>query len=202
MFYPTLMNLFHPLINSMSEKQKKELKKNSGKYVAGIELHFSKLIEEEILNKTLIEEIFEYLVEFKLDNAYFLINPKDRVKALVEIYIHYIKSRVEPDKNLGICILETSIAGTQYIPNITEIISSLNNGDKLKLIWEKNNSFDKNAIKVLVKNKKLGYIPRNKNQDLIFLLKQKYKLFAVLKRVIWNNDFVKIKILVYLKDKK
>ncbi len=202
MFYPILMKLFHPLINSMSEEQKKDLKENSAKYIEGIQTHFSKFIEEEMLNETLLEEIFEYLVEFKLDNTYFLTNPQDRVEALVEIFLHYIKSRIEPDKNLGICILETFVAGTQYIPDITELISSLNNGDKLKLTWGKNNPFDKNAIKVLVKNNKLGYIPRNKNQNLIFLLKQEYKLFAILKRVNWVDDFVKIKILVYLKKEK
>lgn len=198
MFYPTLMKQFHILINSMSEKQKEELKKNSEEYMPGIELHFSKFIEEEILNETLFEEIFEYQMEFNLNNTYFLTNPNDRVKALSEIYIHYIKNRVEPDKNLGICILEISLAGTQYISDITEIISSLKNSDKLELIWEKNNPFDKNAIKVLADGRKLGYIPRNKNENLIFLLKQEYKLFGVLKRVIWNSDFVKIKVLIYL----
>lgn len=198
MFYPTLMKQFHILINSMSEKQKEELKKNSEEYMPGIELHFSNFIEEEILNETLFEEIFEYQMEFNLNNTYFLTNPNDRVKALSEIYIHYIKNRVEPDKNLGICILEISLAGTQYISDITEIISSLKNGDKLELIWEKNNPFDKNAIKVLADGRKLGYIPRNKNENLIFLLKQEYKLFGVLKRVIWNSDFVKIKVLIYL----
>lgn len=200
MFYPTLMRQFHPLINSMSQKQKIELRENSEKYIDGIQSHFNKLVEDEISNEILIEEIFDYQMEFSLDNTYFLTNPNDRAKALSEIYIHYIQSRIEPDKSLGICISEISLAGTQFVSDITDFISTLNNGDRLELIWEKNNPFDSNAIKVLADDKKLGYIPRNKNQDLIFLMEQEYKIFAMLKRITWKTEFVNIKVLVYIEN--
>ncbi len=202
MFYPNLMKLFHQLINSMTIEQKNELKISPDKFVDSIVSHFKIVIDTETNNEYLLEEIFKYQEEFSFEQIYFLTNPNDRATAITDIYIHYIQKRIEPDKNLGICLFETQVAGTNYISEISEKINAIQNGDILNIIWEKNNPFDENALKVIYDNQKFGYIPKDKNKNLIFLLNQNYKLFAVLKRVVWNEHQVKIKILVYIEKQE
>ncbi|QDF28546.1 HIRAN domain-containing protein [Halarcobacter anaerophilus] len=200
MFYPNLMEMFHPLIGSMTLEQKNNLKKDNSKFFDSIVEHFKLLLQNKIDNKHILEEIYSYQEEFSLEQCYFLTNINDRAKAITQIYLHYITTRVEPDKLLGICLFEIIVAGTSYVDGISEKIDNLKNGEKLKLDREKNNPYDKNAIKVLSKRGKLGYIPKQKNKDLIFLMEQDYKLFAILKRVVWTKESIKIKIYVYCEN--
>jgi len=50
-----------------------------------------------------------------------------------------------------------NIAGVQY--SDYQLASTIKAGDSLKLIWEKANKFDPNAIRIEWKGIKLGYVP-------------------------------------------
>lgn len=73
--------------------------------------------------------------------------------------------RIEMPFKKEILALETFVAGTHYVRGIKKLAKALSPGDEVKLIREPKNEHDEKAI--LVKNadnKKLGYVPRARNE--------------------------------------
>lgn len=202
-FYPSMMNYFHPIINSLTKNQKKEFKTNPQKFEEALYDRFIELINQGRYifddDDKIFEEILDYNEQYNLELEFLTFSPHGRAKALVAIFTHYYITRVEADKSKGIALFEIEVAGTNYVNNIQEITNKLQNGDRLSVVWEKLNPYDTHAMKITtLMDEKIGYIPKSKNLDIVYLLKQEYIIFAVLKRVIWNIDHVKIKIIVYI----
>jgi len=78
--------------------------------------------------------------------------------------------------------IEFEIAGTSHYINPKKFKNILKINDNLTLIHEKDNEYDKNAIKIIItKNNKqylLGYVPRYYNKQLIELLNNGIKYSA------------------------
>lgn len=59
------------------------------------------------------------------------------------------------------------ITGTKYVdPSALEIIKTLSKGDNLSLVAEPDNAYDSDAIAIYYDDDKLGYVPREVNQDM------------------------------------
>lgn len=70
-----------------------------------------------------------------------------------------------------ILVLETPVAGIFHVKGIHRLIRKLKKGDPIVLVREPKNAYDRLAV--LVRNaegKKLGYIPRAKNEVLANLM--------------------------------
>jgi HIRAN domain len=199
-FYPNLMNLFHPLLNSMPKAQRESFRKNPTPFQGGLQERFLEIFRQNIELDLILKEIFDYFERYDLKQNYFLANPNDRASALAEIFTHYVQMRIEPSREVGAALFEAEIAGCNYVPNISEIAQNIKEGERLVLEREKQNPYDKKAIKVLTASGvKLGYIPKEQNQNLVYLLEQEYKIFAIFKRVVWDSERVRLKAIVYLK---
>jgi hypothetical protein len=66
-------------------------------------------------------------------------------------------------KQIELC--RFSIAGVQY--NDYQCCKNLRAGAKLALIWERNNKYDSNAIRISCDGIKLGYVPKGEFQDML-----------------------------------
>ena len=102
-------------------------------------------------------------------------------------------------------LISVDIAGLYYGENIDEIFFELKKGTVLDLYREKNNVYDKKAIKIKYKDNKLGYVPRKHNIILANMMDAGKKVYALVEKAgtdsIYENDvyrFVNIKI--YLKE--
>jgi len=115
-----------------------------------------------------LENIFKSIYEntelkllHKLANQNLLLDQKKLVKVVTKLFLYYLKEIKLPNSSLGLCVGEFYLAGTQFIDNMGELIQSLNINDKVSLVHEKNNPYDKRAVKVqTTDNIKLGYIAR------------------------------------------
>ena len=75
----------------------------------------------------------------------------------------------------------SKINGSTFVPNGQQLISQLKSGDELLLEREPENTYDKNAIRVMNSSKqKLGFIPKD--------------TAANLSKNIDNNDIVKVSV--------
>ncbi|TAH44002.1 MAG: hypothetical protein EYC69_01325 [Bacteroidetes bacterium] len=66
-------------------------------------------------------------------------------------------------------LLKFGIRGFQYYRG-PDLIHSMRKGDKLTIVREPDNKFDKNAIALYYQNQKIGFVPREKNAVLSRLL--------------------------------
>jgi len=203
-FYPLLMHEFHTILNTLSISQKKALKNRPETFKEALQERFDEVVHtfeyDELRQVAFLEEMRDYKEHFLIEEESFYFSPKERAKCLVRLFLHYTTTRIEPDKQLGIALCEVHLAGTAYVKGIEEITQKMINGQRIVLQWEKENPYDKYAIKAITQEgQKLGYIPREKNRDFIYLLEQEYELFAVLKRVVWAKDRLDIKLIVYVK---
>lgn len=77
----------------------------------------------------------------------------------------------------------------------------MNKGEKLKLIREPENKYDRLAIRINdSKGNKLGYIPRAKNEVLASLMDAGKLIYAVLDEKITDSYDVDIKVSVFMQD--
>ena len=67
------------------------------------------------------------------------------------------------------CLLRFHVRGFQYYHG-TELLSLMNAGDSLKLVREPKNRFDENAIALHYRDKKIGFVPAEKNEVLSKLM--------------------------------
>ena len=85
--------------------------------------------------------------------------------------------RAAPPGETPTLLLATTIAGFQYHGG-EKILSSLREGQPLRLVREPTNRFDTRAIAVYWRERKLGYIPRADNPILCNLMDDGYRLKA------------------------
>ena len=100
-----------------------------------------------------------------------------------------------------ILLFDSHVAGTTYVPEIAALAEQIHEGDLLQLCREPENSHDSLAIKVLdVQGKKLGYIPRSWNTIPAHLMDGGKLLFAKVTSKELIDEWLRIKIQVYLRD--
>ncbi len=79
-----------------------------------------------------------------------------------------------------IFLMNTMINGAMHVKTIYKQAKALQKGDRLTLRLEPKNKYDEKAILVLdPKGKKLGYIPRVKNEVLYHLMDAGKELFGI-----------------------
>jgi hypothetical protein len=103
--------------------------------------------------------------------------------------------------NDEILSLECVVAGTSYIENIFEIEENLEKGQILDLKREPNNKFDGFAIVIYnEEGKKIGYIPRDKNETLARLMDAGKWFYAKVQEITWEGNWLKIYLEIYLRE--
>lgn len=99
-----------------------------------------------------------------------------------------------------IYLLECHIAGTGYL-DLDEIEPELNAGDPLLFRREPDNFFDHLAVAIYdQKERKLGYLPRAKNEVPARLMDAGKLLFGKIETKERVNNWLKIMVRVYMKD--
>lgn len=106
-----------------------------------------------------------------------------------------------------IFLMETMINGAMYTRGIRKRAASLKEGDRVVLKLEPKNKFDDKAILVNMEDgRKLGYIPRVKNEVLYHLMDAGKHLFGIVKggdigeNLDPNDNWIEIFINVYMND--
>ncbi|MDD5960233.1 MAG: HIRAN domain-containing protein [Methanobrevibacter wolinii] len=100
-----------------------------------------------------------------------------------------------------IYLINIHVAGLYYIEYIDEILSDMKIGDILKLSREKCNRYDSYAILIKYNNKKVGYVPKNKNLILANLMDGGKELYGVITSLSEPfENYKSIKCDVFLKD--
>ena len=99
-----------------------------------------------------------------------------------------------------IFLIETHVAGTSHVA-IREIEPGLALESTLILRRETNNPHDALAILILADDgRKLGYVPRDRNEILARLMDAGKFLFARLESKQWQGDWLRIAARVFLRD--
>ena len=106
-----------------------------------------------------------------------------------------------------IFLMNTMINGAMHVETIHEQAKALKRGNRLTLMLETENIYDEKAILVLdPKGRKLGYIPRIKNEVLYHLMDAGKALFGVVQdgdigeKLDEDDDWIEIFIDVYMCD--
>ncbi len=99
-----------------------------------------------------------------------------------------------------IFLIETHVAGTSHVP-IREIEPTLAEGAMLVLRREPENAHDELAILILSGDgRKIGYVPRDRNEILARLMDAGKLLFAHLERKEWKGDWLRVSARVFLRE--
>jgi len=98
-----------------------------------------------------------------------------------------------------ILVLECLVAGTSF-RNLQKIEPELLNKVKLEMVREGKNEHDEFAVALQFNSKKVGYIPRDKNEVIARLMDAGKSFFATIEAKEWEGNWLKIEIKVYLKD--
>lgn len=100
-----------------------------------------------------------------------------------------------------IFLLECHVAGTSHVPNVEDLEPSLELQTVLVFQREPQNPHDKLAILILTQTgRKLGYVPRDRNEVLARLMDAGKLIFGRLERKEWVEDWLKLEIRAYLRD--
>lgn len=106
-----------------------------------------------------------------------------------------------------ILLMHTMINGCMHVKNIHRLAKQLNPGDRVKLVLEPDNPADHRAIMIRdKKDRKIGYIPRKKNEVLFHLMDAGKYLYGIVIRgdigpnVDMHNNWIKIFINVFMTD--
>ncbi len=86
---------------------------------------------------------------------------------------YYITGEQIPKRRL---LLRTKVVGMDFISGIEEVLSKIGVGDYIHLMLEPDNRYDRNAIAVMFRGDKIGYIPRGQNEVLANLMNQDVEL--------------------------
>lgn len=78
-----------------------------------------------------------------------------------------------------IFLIKTYVAGLDYIDYIDDIFPIIKVRDKLELLREASNEYDKHAILVKYNGQKIGYVPRKDNYVLSKLMDGGKELYGV-----------------------
>lgn len=128
-----------------------------------------------------------------------IIKPGDQ-GSLIEIIKSGGLGDVKPFEQ-EIYLIDAHIAGTSHIYNIEDIEPSLKRGMPLKFMREPDNPADDMAI--IVKDgedRKIGYVPRAKNEILARLMDAGKLVYCKVYDKQWVDDWLLITIEIYLKD--
>lgn len=99
-----------------------------------------------------------------------------------------------------IFLLECHIAGTSYL-DLDEVEPELNTGDPLLFRREPENIHDHLAVAIYDrKERKLGYLPRAKNEVPARLMDAGKLLFGKLETKEWVEKWLKVTVRVFMKD--
>ncbi|MGV8125362.1 MAG: HIRAN domain-containing protein [Candidatus Xenobiia bacterium LiM19] len=100
-----------------------------------------------------------------------------------------------------ILLLETCVAGTAYAEGIEEIGRDLSTGDLLVLRREPSNPYDEKAILILDgRGRKLGYVPRRKNEVLAHLMDAGKYIFAKVEEKQCAGPCLNVSVSVHMRD--
>ena len=100
-------------------------------------------------------------------------------------------------------LLECEIAGTGFVKNIEEKAKALTAETVVSLVREDDNKYDKLAIRIDdADGRKLGYIPRKKNEVLARLLDGGKLLYGKVAAVEFSDysNWVDITVKIYMKE--
>ena len=100
-------------------------------------------------------------------------------------------------------LLECEIAGTGFVKNIEEKAKALTAETVVSLVREADNKYDKLAIRIDdADGRKLGYIPRKKNEVLARLLDGGKLLYGKVAAVEFSDysNWVDITVKIYMKE--
>jgi hypothetical protein len=128
---------------------------------------------------------------------------------IIKIDASNIAQILENPKALGlshplirqIFLLEVLVAGTTHVENIEEVAGDFREGEKLHFFREQNNPHDENAI--IVKNKdgkKIGYVPKAKNEILARLMDAGKLVYGLFKEKEQKGKWLKINMQIFLDD--
>ncbi len=99
-----------------------------------------------------------------------------------------------------IFLIETHVAGTTHVP-IREVEPALTAGHLLVLRREPDNQHDPLAILILTEDgRKVGYVPRDRNEVLARLMDAGKLIFARLDSKQWKGGWLRVMARVYLRD--
>lgn len=198
-YYASLMQPFHQVIKALGKGSTKTLKHQLPTHLESIEAHFMLWLRQpDIYIELILSELSDYIVYHDLANAPIALGERGIAQQMRYVFEHYVTHRIEPDDQIGLCILETYLNGTEYVPTLADSYDRLAAGDRLSVIHEKHNPFDSKALLICTQNgDRLGYIPRKHNEIPAFLAEQSKTLFAILKRKTWNESGRQLKVLLY-----
>ena len=98
-------------------------------------------------------------------------------------------------------LIKCYVAGTTFREDIDEIEPELQKDDLLAFKREPDNDHDKLAIAIYDKReRRIGYIPQRKNEILARLMDAGKIVFGKIEKKKWRDDWLKIKIKVYMRD--
>ena len=160
--------------------------------------YFKKEYKEERITLDTIDA-FTTLYRLSTDTLY--LHPKKIAKQVTKLFLYYLKNIKLPDMQLGVPMGEFYIAGTNYISDISEVMQKLQINERVKIISEKKNPYDKNAVKIISETDvKLGYLPKRFNNFPAYMLEYKVELFGIIKKLQWDVNSYNIKVILYIKQ--
>jgi hypothetical protein len=98
-----------------------------------------------------------------------------------------------------ILVLECVIAGTSF-RKLDVIEAELQTKVELQMKREGKNEFDEYAIALHLKETKIGYIPRGKNEVIARLMDAGKAFYATIQAKEWEGNWLRLDIKVYIKD--
>jgi hypothetical protein len=199
-YYPMLMQPFHQVIKALGKGSTNTLKNQLSPYTVAIEEHFLLwLRQSDTCIDLLLSELTDYIACHDLTDAPIALGERGVAQQMRYVFEHYVNQRIEPDDQLGLCLLETYLNGIEYITNLVDSFEQLSTGERLQVIHEKQNPFDDKALLICSHSgDRLGYIPRKHNAIPAFLSEQGKTLFAILKRKTWDVSGHHLKVLLYV----
>ncbi|HHV37910.1 MAG TPA: restriction endonuclease [Tepidimicrobium sp.] len=100
-----------------------------------------------------------------------------------------------------IFLVDTHVAGTNYVHNIEKISDDIVEGSKLTFFREPDNPYDELAIVVKDgKGNKIGYVPRDKNEIIARLMDAGKLIYGVVKSKEIIDGWTKLDMKIFLKD--
>ncbi len=101
-----------------------------------------------------------------------------------------------------IYLVDVHVAGTTHVKGIDQLVEGLHEGDRLSFVREKDNRFDKMAIKVMdADGNRLGYVPCDNNEILARLMDGGKLLYGeVRKKELVDERWNKVSMRVFLDD--
>jgi hypothetical protein len=192
--YRYLVKKLHPDINSnQTEKEILLWNRTQAAYEIGDleELNTIKLLLEDIRKAD--NQVDSIAV---LDKQIKSVDPK-----MLEI-LKAIQMGEKLPKPYGkeVFILKTYIAGTQYY-EAKKLKDNIKEGNYLIFKREADNPHDKRAITIMdLDKKKLGYVPRAKNEIISNLMDAGKTIYGVIDKKEFSGDYLNLDIKVFLRD--